>query len=225
MERHRLERQLAFLAENPDISVASSLVTYIDEHDAVIGRSRSPFTRREEVARYARENRVFAINHPAAIIRRSVLMEVGGYRPEFVPAEDCDLWGRLVERGYHLLVQPEYLLRYRVYTTSSVGQTVDLTERRLAWVARCAMLRRQGQPEITFAEHEAGLADEPWWRRLNRRRAEVGSALYGRAVFSIARHGYGRAAAQLAGAATLRPGLVLGRIAPRLVPPTLRRPA
>src|SRR5262249_2533368 len=95
MEPNRLERPLAFLATNPDLSVASSLVYYINEAGAVVGHGRSLFTDRRTAARFTRKNRIVTFNHPAVILCKSVLKEVGGYRPEFEPAEDCDLWNRI----------------------------------------------------------------------------------------------------------------------------------
>lgn len=50
--------------------------------------------------------------HPSVMLRRSALLEAGGYRD--VPwAEDYDLWLRLDERGYRLAKVPEVLLRWR----------------------------------------------------------------------------------------------------------------
>jgi glycosyltransferase involved in cell wall biosynthesis len=222
MEPERVERQLAFLAANPDVSVTSSLVRYITEHDRVVGLSRSPFTRRGTATRYARQNRIVAINHPASMVRRSAFLEVGGYRPHCSPAEDIDLWGRLLDHGYQLQVQPEYLLRYRVHGGSAVGQTVSGTERRLDWLRRCTALRRSGLPEISFDIYQQELARDPWWRRWNRLRSETGAARYGQAVFSLSAGAYARAGQQLLAAALMRPGLVARRLGPRLLP-TLRR--
>jgi glycosyltransferase involved in cell wall biosynthesis len=216
MEPNRLERQLAFVDANPDLAVASSLVLYIDDNDRVIGRGRSPFTDRRTVARYIKRNRVVAFNHPAALIRKSVLLEVGGYRPEFVPAEDCDLWNRIIERGHPVLVQPEYLLRYRIYGQSTVGQNVVATDQRLEWVRQCMILRRQGKPELSFDEFRQRLESAPWWSRLNRWRSARGAALYGRAVFCISAGNYLRGGASLAAAAPLRPGLIFERVGPRI---------
>jgi glycosyltransferase involved in cell wall biosynthesis len=222
MEPNRIERQLGFLAANPDLSVASSLVRYIDEDERVVGWSRSPFTRRATIARYFQRNRMVALNHPAAMMRKSAVTAVGGYRPEFVPTEDCDLWCRLLERGYQLLVQPEYLLRYRVYGESTTGQSVTVAERRLEWVLHCSALRRRDAPEITFEAFQQQLERQPWWLQMNRRRSERGSTLYGRAVLGIAAGDYTHAAGLLLLAAVLRPRLVLGRVGPRLTSAPLR---
>ena len=222
MVPNRLERQLAFLAENPELSVASSLVYYIDEKGDFIGEGRSPFTNRRTVAAYVRKNRLIAINHPGAIIRKSALLDVGGYRAEFVPVEDIDLWNRLVDAGYQLLVQPEFLLHYRVHSQSTVGRRVAENERMGQWARHCMIQRRQGRPEVDFKVFQEQLDAAPWWSRLNRARIEYGLTMYGRAVFSIAAGAYLGAAAQLLSAAVLRPALVADRVWPRLAGRRLR---
>lgn len=216
MEPVRLARQLAFLSANPDIAVASCLVRYIDEECRPVGEGRSPFTTRQAVARYVRKNRLIAFNHPGSIIRKEALLDVGGYRPEFVPVEDIDLWNRLIERGHEALVQPEFLLRYRVHSQSTVGRKVAETDRLLAWVRHCMIHRRRGEPEPDFETFERDLAAARWWVRLNRRRAEYGSLLYGQAVFSFVSRAYVGAAVQLLTAAALRPGLIADRVGSRL---------
>jgi glycosyltransferase involved in cell wall biosynthesis len=222
MEPGRFERQLTFLAANPDLAATSSLAYYIDEEDRVLGRSRSPLTSRRTVARYHRQNRIVALNHASAIVRKDAVIAVGGYRSEFIPAEDCDLWGRMLEHGYQLLVQPEYLLRYRLYGSSTCGQSAVDRMRLLDWVTHCTILRRTGRPEIGFEAYQHQLERAPWWVRLNRRRAEHGLALWGRAVFLVSSRHYIAASALLLSAAVLRPALVCDRVGSRAIAAVLR---
>jgi len=53
--------------------------------------------------------------HGAALVRRSVLLEVGGYDESLAGEsyEDWDLWLRVLERGYRGAIIPEVLLYYR----------------------------------------------------------------------------------------------------------------
>jgi len=50
--------------------------------------------------------------HPSAMIRRSVLLDIGGYREMGWP-EDYDLWLRLFAKGIRFEKFPEVLLRWR----------------------------------------------------------------------------------------------------------------
>ena len=50
---------------------------------------------------------------------KDVFLSVGGYRPEFWPCEDIDLWARFIDSGYKLKVQQEYQMKYRLHNRST----------------------------------------------------------------------------------------------------------
>ena len=54
------------------------------------------------------------------MFRKSAYEKVGGYRPEYEPAEDLDLWMRLAEVGA-VANLPEVLLKYRVHPHSTTA--------------------------------------------------------------------------------------------------------
>lgn len=60
------------------------------------------------------------ICHPAAMIRADKIKKIGGYRPDFYPVEDLDLWLRLGEVGC-LANLDDLVLRYRMTPTSISG--------------------------------------------------------------------------------------------------------
>jgi glycosyltransferase involved in cell wall biosynthesis len=53
------------------------------------------------------------------MVRRELLLEIGGFDPAFHPAEDWDLWLRLAERGIHVRGLAEPLMRYRRWPNSA----------------------------------------------------------------------------------------------------------
>jgi hypothetical protein len=63
-----------------------------------------------EVARVARWRS--PLNHPAVILRKSDIEQVGGYAG-FTGIEDYYLWGKLLAAGMHLDNLPEILVRQR----------------------------------------------------------------------------------------------------------------
>ena len=66
------------------------------------------------------------IPHPTAMLRRSALIAVGGYRPGYVAAEDYDLWRRVAHLGrLHNLEEP--LLLYRE-TAASMSRRQAATQ-------------------------------------------------------------------------------------------------
>jgi hypothetical protein len=90
------------------------------------------------------------------MIVRSALNAVGGYRPDYEPAEDFDLWLRLAEVG-ELAVLPGRLLRYRVHP-NSVSKTRARQQGTAQWRALIDAVRRRKYPlrKVPFVE----LADD-----------------------------------------------------------------
>jgi glycosyltransferase involved in cell wall biosynthesis len=213
---NRLERQLVFLKENPDLAVASSLVELIDSAGKRVGFSRSPYVSRRVVNATTAGPKLVGFHHPAAAIRKSVFQEVGGYRKQYWPADDLDLWGRIGERGHGMLVQSEYLLKYRLHSASismSAGKHQVLT---IDWVEDSKNRRRAGLSEQTFEEFLADRSNLGFVARCNGHRRTLARTLYKAATHHWAVHEYIHFTPKLLGALALEPGLVIPRLAPRL---------
>lgn len=216
MLANRLERQSAFIAQNPDLAVASSLAYYVNDRDEVIGRCRSPYVDRSQVGKAIDRNCMIAFCHPATAVRRSAVLAAGGYRQEFWPAEDADLWTRLAEAGCSIAVQPEYLLNYRIHGSSASISRNRLMQQRTLWIEACMRARRAGVLEPTFAQFTEQVKKSPLTTRCNHARREWGKTLYQASLHHLATRAYHRCLPLLAGAAALSPGLVLSRALPRL---------
>jgi hypothetical protein len=92
-------------------------------------------TTHEEIDQAHLEGTGGGIVHPTLMARREEMVAVGGYRKEYYPAEDVDLFLRLAERG-ELYNVPEVLLLYRRHfeSTGAVHHTrqMDSTRRAIA---------------------------------------------------------------------------------------------
>lgn len=226
---NRIERQTAFVKENPDIAVAGTLVYYVDENGRVFGESPRPrLTSSARVEEFVRCNKLkgksdlealptvgfphFMVYHPSVIMRRSVVKEVGGYRPEFWPAEDFDLWNRIVERGYTVLIQPEYLLKYRRHGSSGSIERIRQTLLKLDWIETCVRRRRSGQLELSWEKFLEVRKRAPLWKLLNQERKDFAKVLYSTARSGFSRRKYRSLVFTLMGATLLHPGYVLPRI-------------
>jgi glycosyltransferase involved in cell wall biosynthesis len=212
----RLERQLAFLRENPDLAVASSLAYLIDSEGRQIGRSRSPYICRQVVAATVAGRELIGFHHPAVAMKKSVFQSVGGYRKQYWLAEDLDLWNRIAEKGHMLLVQPEYLIKYRVHSGSVSIASGRRQVQIIDWVEDSKNRRRAGQPELTFDEFLAERDKQPWRSRLNERRKTTARTLYKAAIQHYSLRHYYQFVPELAAALVLEPDLVLPRVWPRL---------
>jgi glycosyltransferase involved in cell wall biosynthesis len=226
MTPNRLERQSAFIASaDPKLAVSSSLVYYINGDGETIGTGRSPFTDPAAIDAAVARSEMIAFNHPACALRRSAVLEVGGYRQDFWPAEDCDLWSRIVERGYRVAVQDEYLLKYRIHGTSASISRARLMQQKTIWLERCIVARRAGQAEPTWTQFQAERKNVAWPTRLNHSRQELGRTFYQAAIHHVSTRNYLKLVPTLAAAAALEPGLVLSRVLPRILPRRMRAAA
>ncbi len=86
------------------------------------------------------------IGHPTVMMRRDPVLDLGGYRPAFLLAEDYDLWLRLLDR--HLVMcLPEVLLDYREHPGQAAWR--NLQQRIVSEMGAIAAhaCRQSGRPD------------------------------------------------------------------------------
>jgi glycosyltransferase involved in cell wall biosynthesis len=155
----RLRVQSAFLDSHPAVAAAGSWVFHMgarQEYDRLI---TLPATPREVATRLHRENCLY---HPSVALRRSVVLEAGGYRSEFKNAEDYELWLRLA-REHDLANVPVPLLRYRF---SLAGMTLSRKWEQLYYVH----LARAMHSHANITIENADVLARQLLARVNRRR-------------------------------------------------------
>jgi glycosyltransferase involved in cell wall biosynthesis len=108
---HRFAEQVRYLDENPDCVLVASSVVLIDPDGSDLTVRDGAHTH-EEINRALLETGGQIIYHPATMMRRQALLDLGGYRSGYFHAEDLDLFLRLGEVG-RLVNLPEPLLKYR----------------------------------------------------------------------------------------------------------------
>lgn len=112
----RLSLQRAFLEANSHVvAVGGSVLTMDEEGDPLRPWIMPPD--HEQIDRNHLEGQTGGLIHPATMIRREAVLDVGGYRCDFEPAEDLDLWLRLAERG-KLANLPDIVLHLRQHAAS-----------------------------------------------------------------------------------------------------------
>ena len=159
----RFQQQVAFLAAHPEVVCVGGGHWIIDEVDRTIAEVRHPTDDARIQALALRGHTT--ICHPAAMMRASALRAVGGYRAEFYPTEDLDLWLRLGEIG-RLANLPEPVIRYRFHSGSISGQAAQGRQRQAAARTCEAAWARRGLTGITFDATEAWRPSEDRASRL-----------------------------------------------------------
>ncbi|MCB0115697.1 MAG: glycosyltransferase, partial [Caldilineaceae bacterium] len=131
----RLEKQVCFLDAHPDVGVIGAQVDQIDSTGKV--RKPMPFPTTCALSRWTI---LFAtpVLHSAAMIRRSLLAQVGGYSVHWRYANDYSLWAELIaQTGITNL--PETLVAYRLHE-QQISATRTLAQQGEVWLLILRML-------------------------------------------------------------------------------------
>jgi len=150
----RFAQQVEYLDAHPACVAVGTGVLLVDED----GDPIAPLVLQqahEAIEAQLLRGRGLSVAQPSSMIRRGVLVQVGGYR--VFPCEDLDLFLRLAERG-RLANLPQTLLHYRKHAASATAtqrrHEADATRREIVEQALArrgqagpATLRRFAEPE------------------------------------------------------------------------------
>ena len=145
----RFAKQVDHLRAHPDCVLVGSRILTIDPYGIPLYEPDHRLAH-EEIDRQLLNGVGWAIVHPAAMMVRAAVMDLGGYRPEMEPSEDLDLFLRLAERG-RLANLPDVLLHYRQHV-KSVNHT------------RCEEQNQAARRIITQAYDRRGGGPPPGWK-------------------------------------------------------------
>jgi glycosyltransferase involved in cell wall biosynthesis len=108
----RFATQIAYLESRPDVDLLAGASQSFDDQ-GLIGRPSSPLTTHTGLALGLRYGS--SIVHSTVMVRRTALVDIGGFRTEAEPAEDYDMYARLLMSGHTLAALPNVVLLYRVH--------------------------------------------------------------------------------------------------------------
>lgn len=150
----RLERQVAAMRSRPRLAAIGGHVHAIDAAGRRLATWLSPVGPRR--ARAVAEDHSPLVNS-TAVIRRDAMERVGGYRWGFEPAEDYDLWLRLLDAGAEVDNLPLVVACYRVHD-ASVSVRRAAKQRLAELMARTtSRMRRAGIPDPIRADEDVEL--------------------------------------------------------------------
>ena len=106
---NRLETQVKFLDENPDVTVVGGAMLAFPRPELIV------VPKNPKIMDFCIAN---AVSNPTVMFRRADVMAIGlRYNPALRTAEDYDFWVRLVKH-YNIHNLPNILVNYRVSGTS-----------------------------------------------------------------------------------------------------------
>ena len=117
----RIEKQVKFMDENPEITVCGSFIELIGECENSVGWVKHLLP--EEIAILL--NFFNPMCHPSVIIRNSFLKKHNiNFRFEALHAEEYDLWKQIIFHNGKISNIPEVLLKYRIHK-NRISQAED----------------------------------------------------------------------------------------------------
>jgi hypothetical protein len=161
----RIERQIEALGHSgDDVAVVGSGVTLISPEGEAEGGWSGSLRGRGEFLFSLLANTV-PLYHPAVMFRREAVASVGGYDPDFAPAEDYDLWVKLALAGYSASVTKEPLLKLRRHEGQTSNKAATTQDRNLAR-ARKGLMQSLGVTDVSsellsFFDFEPRLFEAP----------------------------------------------------------------
>ncbi|HSV12863.1 MAG TPA: glycosyltransferase [Tepidisphaeraceae bacterium] len=120
---YRFERQVEYLRAHPDCVLVGTHVVTMDSDGSLIGVMPDIAFGHQRIDD-ALLRRGWPIVHPAVMMRARALREIGGYKVEYCPNEDHDLFLRLAEFG-QIENLPEVLIHYRKHAASVSAMNND----------------------------------------------------------------------------------------------------
>jgi hypothetical protein len=139
----RLEEQVAFMERNPEVGVLGGAFELITDSGRVIDIIRHPLDDSQLRAAILRYN---PICHSSVILRKEIVLALGGYRRTFEPSEDYDLWLRMSERS-KLANLHNVLVRYRIHGNQLSIRKLEHQTLCVLAASAAAKQRRNGRPD------------------------------------------------------------------------------
>lgn len=216
-----LEKQIAVLQSDPLIMGVATYAYYIGEQeDKILGIQKiGPKSRDEYFKLYNNEKLMFL---PATTLcRKSLLMDVGGFRVDGFPnddiryqdyCDDLDLWCRMSDLSRdarYFLTIPEALFLYRKNTNSLSAKNVFAMQSKMRWIKDCLKRRRKSLHEQSYVEFlEATTCKD----KIKNLRSDYAALFYKKVGFSYLRSQYLHMTAFLLLTTLLNPKLVVQKL-------------
>jgi GT2 family glycosyltransferase len=114
----RLERQIAFMSQHPEVGACGCWERVVDENGEFVSYASMPTDPRQiRDLLYVK----MCVSHPSLLARTDVFRKLGLYRQTYRAAEDYELIRRIAAH-YDVANVPEYLIDYRISTSGMTAR-------------------------------------------------------------------------------------------------------
>jgi glycosyltransferase involved in cell wall biosynthesis len=217
----RFQRQLEAARELPQVVAWGTYAFYISAKGKKLGLAASGPTSIEDFERQRNEGHLAQLIHPTVILKKEIIIAAGGYRTEFEPVEDLDLFNRMAVHG-PILAIPEPMLQYRIHN-QSVSMNRFFRQRILMRYVIASHRRSLEQlPAQTFDEFLEDYNHKFWLTRLNRELRTYGMFFYRKAGLSVGDASYINGAVYLILSLLCNPSYSLSRLRKQVLSTNLK---
>jgi len=168
----RLEEQLAFAEAHPSVGVIAAMARRVDAAGRDRGLTRQGPTSIEAFRAVRASAGTVGVIHSSALIRRSLLNEVGGYPADYFMAADMALFNLRLAPVTDIVAVDQPLVYRRVHMGQISRRHADLIVEANEVIALNARRLATGQSVLPYLEALHLLESGSVWRRLNRRRRQ-----------------------------------------------------
>ncbi|QYK03916.1 glycosyltransferase [Shewanella zhangzhouensis] len=149
MEQDRLEAQYAYMSEHHVDVLGSNVAYFLNGQQDSIKQSKFPIEHNDILARYHEGNH--GVCHGAVMFRK-VCLDTEQYRQEYVPAEEYDIFSRLLNKGFKFGNLGKVLTRVRIHA-GSVSNNLPYTTIEKTFRLRYLIWGRETSRLIVFKEY------------------------------------------------------------------------
>lgn len=113
MRNDRIKKQLEYMISHPETNLCGGQIEMFAGEGIVNGTTRHPSLTWDN---FKQNPSHWFMNHPTLCYRKSAVLEVGNYNPEFTSfAEDFELEIRMLKKYGHVHNMPDVLVNYRLH--------------------------------------------------------------------------------------------------------------
>jgi glycosyltransferase involved in cell wall biosynthesis len=123
----------------------------INDKGIVVGSLGASPTTLDEYHKMRKHNEYFMLNHSSVFYKKSAFLDVGGYRYDYIGAEDTELNSRIAENGAVMNLS-EPLFQYRKHLGSFMLANTMIHEFNLLRIKENILHRKLGKIELTYEQ-------------------------------------------------------------------------
>jgi glycosyltransferase involved in cell wall biosynthesis len=218
----RLQKQVDAIRANPEVVAWGTYAYHMNSQGKTLSIARTGPTTEQEFHAQRQAGHLVQLIHPTVVLRKDVLLAVGGYKPEFEPVEELELFDRMAAHGATLAI-PEPLLRYRVHSGSVSMQRFFVQRVLMRYVVTRHRARLAGEAELSYEQFLQDYQQQPWFSRWRRGVRTTGMFYYRKAGLTLGEGQRLRACVYLGCAVALHPVYALPRLWNQVLSPATRQ--